>query len=728
MTGAYDGGRSFHIFHDLFEDLSAEDKEVLQLTDPAHFHYLANSLRIRGPADRVSPLTELKDDLKSLGIGRRQQASIFKMLAAILHLGNIFFIEDTKGGEAAHVKNPQKLELVASFLGVEPSVLENVLTFKMKKIGRDIVSTFLDVKGAQSQRDCLARALYAAVFSWIVEKLNDKLCQPETDWVNFVTVLDLPGMAGTDVAGNGFQRLLINYANERLHYLAMENLAGDWKNKFLIERISVSTPRVAISRQLLDLLTSPRFGILTIIQSETAKGASDEVISAKIVAGNEDSSAFLNLTTRSLFAFGVRHFTGVVEYDTRGFSEINSDVLQGDFVSLIRGSPEQPGTTNAFLRSVFSDRLISTTTSARDSSVVIAASNKLSRYPSMKRKKSINIAEESVDISSTVGHQFQTNFEELLKTLVETQLWYVFHIQPSVGGQGRPDPTNISRQTQAFNFNLLKAHPALKYSVEMTLEKFTERFAIKPSELGKDEILVGKNSVFLTETAWMKLEKSIDSSRGSDGGDGAYAASEQDDETASHYGSEFEHPRGTPGKGIPVHPGDIEMGKIQNTKIIPKVPKKPMSGLRCRWLACVWLSTFCYFPFCLRICGRMKDRDRQIAWREKVALCLIIFLMNAFVLFFIVGIGVILCPPQKQMSPGQVSGKYKLDENALVYMYGNYYSVYNIINDHATQKRYAVDNSAGFWENNVLGKDSGIMFPKDNAKFWNTYWYGFYRH
>ncbi|PLW11168.1 hypothetical protein PCASD_00894 [Puccinia coronata f. sp. avenae] len=50
------------------------------------------------------------------------------------------------------------------------------------------------------------------------------------------------------------------------------------------------------------------------------------------------------------------------------------------------------------------------------------------------------------------------------------------------------------------------------------------------------------------------------------------------------------------------------------------------------WVVIVWALTF-YIPnFFLSSMGRMKRPDVQMAWREKVALCLIIFLMCGIVL------------------------------------------------------------------------------------------------
>ncbi|KAI7937949.1 hypothetical protein MJO28_014869 [Puccinia striiformis f. sp. tritici] len=62
------------------------------------------------------------------------------------------------------------------------------------------------------------------------------------------------------------------------------------------------------------------------------------------------------------------------------------------------------------------------------------------------------------------------------------------------------------------------------------------------------------------------------------------------------------------------------------------------------WVVIVWALTF-YIPnFLLSTIERMKRPDIQMAWREKVALCLIIFLMCGSVLFVILGLGKITCP------------------------------------------------------------------------------------
>jgi len=62
------------------------------------------------------------------------------------------------------------------------------------------------------------------------------------------------------------------------------------------------------------------------------------------------------------------------------------------------------------------------------------------------------------------------------------------------------------------------------------------------------------------------------------------------------------------------------------------------------WVGFVWALTFWIPSFVLTHVGRMKRPDVRMAWREKLVLCFFILLMNAAIVFWIVGVGLIVCP------------------------------------------------------------------------------------
>jgi chitin synthase len=68
--------------------------------------------------------------------------------------------------------------------------------------------------------------------------------------------------------------------------------------------------------------------------------------------------------------------------------------------------------------------------------------------------------------------------------------------------------------------------------------------------------------------------------------------------------------------------------KLQN------IEEHPVSGSRKRWMFFVWALTFYVPNFLIRCAGRRKRKDMQVAWREKLAINLLIWLSIAGVMFF----------------------------------------------------------------------------------------------
>lgn len=75
-----------------------------------------------------------------------------------------------------------------------------------------------------------------------------------------------------------------------------------------------------------------------------------------------------------------------------------------------------------------------------------------------------------------------------------------------------------------------------------------------------------------------------------------------------------------------------------------KIETKETTMGRRSWVWLVWLLTFWIPSPLLRYVGRMRRPDVRFAWREKVVLCLFIVLINAFIIFWIIFFGHILCP------------------------------------------------------------------------------------
>jgi chitin synthase len=83
-------------------------------------------------------------------------------------------------------------------------------------------------------------------------------------------------------------------------------------------------------------------------------------------------------------------------------------------------------------------------------------------------------------------------------------------------------------------------------------------------------------------------------------------------------------------------PGEIQEGEVA------EVLKD--SSVRRRWVALCWMLTFWVPTIFLKWFGRMKRSDVQQAWREKLALNMLIWFVCGCVVFVIAVMGYLICP------------------------------------------------------------------------------------
>ncbi|KAI9807642.1 MAG: hypothetical protein M1825_005583 [Sarcosagium campestre] len=98
-----------------------------------------------------------------------------------------------------------------------------------------------------------------------------------------------------------------------------------------------------------------------------------------------------------------------------------------------------------------------------------------------------------------------------------------------------------------------------------------------------------------------------------------------------------------------------QMAEKGNEKKLEEVEDVVVTGSRKRWLVVVWLLTFYIPDFVVRLVGRMKRKDVRQAWREKLAINLLIWLSCLFVAFFIVVFPELICPKQDVYSSAELA-------------------------------------------------------------------------
>ncbi|KAJ2788172.1 hypothetical protein GGI15_000193 [Coemansia interrupta] len=131
-------------------------------------------------------------------------------------------------------------------------------------------------------------------------------------------------------------------------------------------------------------------------------------------------------------------------------------------------------------------------------------------------------------------------------------------------------------------------------------------------------------------------------------------------------------------------------------------PDVPATRARKLWVAFTWLCTWAVPSPFLTWCGRIKRRDQRMAWREKVALCMIIFWSCAFVVFWIVALGLILCPRQHVYSLAELTS-HNTAKDALIAVRGEVFDIKDYTHM-GVQFKFLADR-------NYLGVDQSALFP-----------------
>lgn len=98
-----------------------------------------------------------------------------------------------------------------------------------------------------------------------------------------------------------------------------------------------------------------------------------------------------------------------------------------------------------------------------------------------------------------------------------------------------------------------------------------------------------------------------------------------------------------------------QMAEKSKERKMEEVDIVPVSGSRKRWLFIVYLLTFWIPDFMIRFVGRMKRKDIRTAWREKLAINLLIWLACGTAAFVVVGFPMLICPKQNVYSADELS-------------------------------------------------------------------------
>ncbi|PWN91742.1 putative myosin I [Acaromyces ingoldii] len=439
VVGQFKNERNFHIFYQLSKAATPEMREAFGLQEPSAYAYTANSKCL--DVDGINDYDDFSETIKAMGIiglSGEEQNEIFRMLAAILWLGNATFVENDQGN--AQIADQGVLDFVAYLLEVDATAITKALTERIVETQRggrrgSIYESPNNPIQAASVRDALSKAIYNNLFDWIVARVNKSMA-PRQATSNIIGVLDIYGFEIFE--DNSFEQLCINYVNESLQQLFIQLTLRAEQQEYADEQIKWTPIKYFDNQIVLDCIEAKRPpGIFAALNDACATAHADPS-----AADNAFSQRLGALSANPHFEprgtkFLVRHYAGDVLYNVKGMTDKNKDSLLKDILNLVDSSQNQ------FLHTLFPDR----------------------PDPDSKKRP------------PTAGDRIKSSANLLIDTLMKSQPSYIRTIKPNQNKSPTEyDTAAILSQVKYLNLTENIRVRRAGFAYRNTFEKLVERF------------------------------------------------------------------------------------------------------------------------------------------------------------------------------------------------------------------------------------------------------------
>ncbi|KAJ2840268.1 class II myosin, partial [Coemansia sp. 'formosensis'] len=445
VVGQIRNERNFHIFYQFTKAASQTYRDQYGISGPESYLYTSAAGCLDVP--NIDDSSDYADTLKAMsviGISSAEQDGIHRMLATILWLGNVQFVDNGEGNST--ITDQDIINFVAHLLDSNPEMVKKALisrTIETSRGGRrgSIYDVPLNIAQARSARDGLAKAIYDRLFDWIVVRVN-KAMQARSESSYIIGVLDIYGFEIFDQ--NSFEQLCINYVNEKLQQIFIELTLKAEQEEYVREQIKWTPIDYFNNKIVCDLIEAKRPpGVFAAMNDACATAhadpkAADQSLSQRLSACSHSKHFELLNST-----FTVKHYAGDVNYSLSGMTDKNKDQLLRDHLELCKSSRD------VFLQNLFPEPL----------------------------------AEDSKKRPPTASDRIKHSANELVTKLMQSQPSYIRTIKPNENKS--PSEFNDKRVLHQVKYLGLCENIRIRragFAYRQTFEKFVERFYLLSSK------------------------------------------------------------------------------------------------------------------------------------------------------------------------------------------------------------------------------------------------------
>ncbi|KAK7023776.1 myosin 5 [Favolaschia claudopus] len=488
--------RNYHIFYQLCSGAPVKERKDLGLdSDITKFFYLKqggpNSTPING-VDDAEEFRATQQALSTVGISVEKQWAVFRLLAGILHLGNVKISQMRT--DAALDDSDQALILATRFFGVDLAEFKKWTIKKQITTRSEKIVTSLSAAQATVVRESVAKFVYACIFEWLVAIVNESLTGENGDAAEraemFIGVLDIYGFE--HFQKNSFEQFSINYANEKLQQEFNSHVFKLEQEEYVKEKINWTFIDFSDNQPCIDVIEG-KLGVLALLDEESRLPSGSDASFLQKLNTQLLKPEFKAVFKKPRFgnsAFTIAHYALDVTYEVEGFLEKNRDTVPDEHMALLAA------TKNPFLKEVLDAALNSTRAvgdnptagGSSDAGSTGSGSRRSSVIPDPGRQSFVGSASTPTSATGpkrpgavakkpTQGSIFKASLITLMETLSVTNVHYIRCIKPNE--KKRPwefQPQQVLGQLRACGVLETIRISCAGYPTRWTYEEFAERY------------------------------------------------------------------------------------------------------------------------------------------------------------------------------------------------------------------------------------------------------------
>ena len=296
------------------------------------YNYLKNDVYSVPTIDDIFNFFECLEGMIGTGFNEEEINNVIKLISCILNLGNIDFKEDQKGEKCSiHPKSVALQKFVCDMLNIDFNIFSDAFLYNVRIIKKEIIKSPMNRIHCIAFRDTFSKEIYNRLFSYLVKRMNltlfdenIKATVENDEDIKHIGLLDIFGFEC--FKENSFEQFCINYANEKLQNLYVEDIFKEIENMFKKEDLMDHYSQIEYKDNtiILDAMGKYPSGIFYQLDNECNVAQSDNNLLGRILSMTKKNPS-IKSSLKNKDKFFITHTAKDVEYGIKGFCTKNLD-------------------------------------------------------------------------------------------------------------------------------------------------------------------------------------------------------------------------------------------------------------------------------------------------------------------------------------------------------------------------------------------------------------------